>query len=596
MILIFGGTTEGRLAVDVCEQSGQTFYYSTKTSGQAIDMRHGIRLSGAMTAHDISIFCKRNDIRCIIDAAHPFATGLHQSIGSTGLPVIRLQRIFAHPAKGVIYCDDYEQAIRDMEKADINCLLALSGVNTISKLKAYWTRHHTLFRILHKEESLEQAQKEGVDPHDLLFYADTDILPTEEEEMDLMKETGCDAIITKESGSTGGFDAKVKAAQALGIKVFVVRHPRLPAQWYYVTGRHGLRRAIESIVPSFFPLKTGLTTGACATAAVKAALLSSLYDEEVEEISFSLPDGELLSIPVMLNGKGSASVRKEDNDDPDVTRGCLITATVDVMTATDRHHGGINGGKPSDEQKIRFLPGKGVGMVTLPGLGLPIGEPAVNPVPRQMIIHEIKQLTERDVDVTISVEHGEELARKTFNPRVGVIGGISILGTSGIVHPLSNEAFISSIRREMEVAWAIGHREIGLVAGMKSEKALNRIHKIRCIHYGNFVGESLKAAYNIGFRKVTLAIMIGKAVKLAEGHLDTHSHKVTMNKDFLKEIAKRLGIATDAINNISMARELWGVMPSAFFNEITSLCLKHCRAVFPDGELNLQLICDIQSS
>lgn len=149
-----------------------------------------------------------------------------------------------------------------------------------------------------------------------------------------------------------------------------------------------------------------------------------------------------------------------------------------------------------------------------------------------------------------------------------------------------------SVRRELEVAWAIGKREIGLVAGMKSEKALMAESDIRCVHYGNFIGEALKAAHDIGFRRAVLAIMIGKAVKLADGHLDTHSHKVAMDKDFLRQVAKSLGIPTQPIDGITMARELWGVMPKEFFNKITSLCREHCLKVFPGGEIDVRLICD----
>ena len=140
------------------------------------------------------------------------------------------------------------------------------------------------------------------------------------------------------------------------------------------------------------------------------------------------------------------------------------------------------------------------------------------------------------------------------------------------------------------MAWAIGKREIGLVAGMKSESALLSEKDIRCVHYGNFIGEALSIAHDIGFRNVTLAIMIGKAVKLAEGHLDTHSHKVSMNKDFLRSIATDLGIDTTPIDSITMARELPALMPASFFERITQLCLSHCRSVFPEGNIEIKLM------
>lgn len=572
MILIFGGTTEGRLAVEVCEQAGKSYYYSTKSDLQQVELHHGVRLTGAMTVEEMQSFCQNNDIQCIIDAAHPFAENLHRAISETGVPVIRLQRSFGIPLSGVTYCKDFEEAIRKMEEADIHCLLALSGANTMSKLSAYWKRHKTLFRILNRAESIEGALRLQFPTGNLLFYPDNYALPTQEAERQLMESLGCDAILTKESGESGGFDAKVNAALELGLKVFVVKHPALPESWTYVTGKHGLRRAIEQRVPSFFPLKTGFTTGACATAAVKAALLSLLYDDMPEEVSFALPDGEIMSIPVIMEGKGVASVIKDFSDDPDVTKGCRITATV-----------------TSGTQGIRFLKGEGVGTVTLPGLGIPVGDPAINATPRKMITDEIRSLTDAGFDITIAVENGEELAKKTFNPKVGVVGGISIIGTSGIVSPLSHEAFIQSIAREMEVAKAIGCQEIALVSGMKSEEALHKEQNIRCIHYGNFIGESLKAAHRLEITKVTLAIMIGKAVKLAEGHLDTHSHKVVMNKTFLKELA---GDEADKIDGITLARELWSIMSPPFFEKVKKCCYEHCKTVYPEGELIIKLICD----
>lgn len=641
-MIIFGGTTEGRLAVEVCEQAGKPYYYSTMSSLQSVSMLHGQRLTGAMDAEQMKDFCQEHGVRCIVDAAHPFAENLHRTIAEMGLPVIRLQRSFGEEIEGVEYCDDFADAVAKLQARPARKLLALSGANTIAKLRDYWTQHPTIFRVLNRPESMKVVDKNGV-PHDhIIYYKDSTCpadLPTEEDEKNLMLQVGCDAIITKESGETGGFDAKVQAALSLGLRILVVRHPKLPSDWTYVNGRHSLRRAIEHLLPDFFPLKTGLTTGACATAATKAALLNVLTGEESEEIAFALPDGEVMSIPVasvVSEGQHSAraTVKKDFSDDPDVTRGCMISSSVELL----------------DTNEIEFRQGEGVGVVTLPGLGIPVGEPAINPTPRAMITNEIRQLTDRGVAVTISVENGRELAKRTFNPRVGVVDGISIIGTSGIVSPLSNGAFIQSICRELEVAKAIGCKEIAIVGGKKAEEYL--IHNsqftmhnpsLRCIHYGNFVGETLKAAHRMGFERVTLGIMIGKAVKLAEGHLDTHSHKVQMNKEFLRKIAPLhlppdhsvRGECASGIRHIAydgcafthatlngitihtssslvgfhpappplaqrsgegwggaMARELWNIMPPEFFDEIVRLCYKHCRTVFPDGELEIRLICD----
>lgn len=608
MILIFGGTTEGRMAVDVCEQAGSPFYYSTISNIQQIDLCHGHRLVGAMTSTDMQEFCQEKDIRCIIDAAHPFAENLHRTIqevrclagksqgeNNVPIPVIRLERVFGDDKAGVIYCDDYALAVEKLSAQPAQKLLALSGANTIAKLKAYWQQHPTLFRVLDRDDSRQMATQLGFPEEQLLYYkkdiCHTKVLPTLDEEKSLMLQTACDAILTKESGETGGYDAKVGAALQLGLRVYVVRRPKLPAEWTYVTGRHGLRRAIEDIVPGFFPLRTGFTTGACATAAFKAALLNLLYDEMPEEVSFALPDGEVMTIPVDEVQDGKAMVTKDFSDDPDVTRGCRITAELQWIDAREMQRLSTLHGISSSHAHCFFLQGKGVGRVTMPGLGIPVGGPAINTTPRQMMENELRNLTEKFCCVTISVDGGEELARQTFNPRVGVVDGISIIGTSGIVSPLSNEAFVQSIRRELEVARAIGCTAIGLASGKKGEDALHKQEpSLRVIHYGNFVGEALKVAYSLGFERVELGIMIGKAVKLAEGHLDTHSHKVTMNKDFLKHVARQAACPVSLIDTIDMARELWQVMPPAFFDCIRELCLQHCRTVFPKRKLEVFLI------
>lgn len=574
-LLIFGGTTEGRLAVDVCEQAGKPFYYSTKGQLQKVDMHNGVHVTGAMTAGDIVAFCKENAIGCVVDAAHPFAENLHKTIDEArcalGVPVIRLQRVFPEHLSEVTYCSCYDDAICKMSESGVNRLLALTGANTIRKLK----RSNVIFRILNRPESIALAEATGLSAEQLIFYNESLEIPSVEDEMKVMRDVGCDAIITKESGESGGFEVKVRAALNLGLKVFVIEHPQLPEDWITVTGKYGLRRVIEHLLPDFFPLKTGFTTGACATAATKAAAMSLLFDEYPEEVHFALPDGEIMTIPVTHEAKGIASVVKDHNDDPDVTKGCRITSSVSFLT--------------SDEGfKVEFLQGDGVGKVTLPGLGIPVGGPAVNPTPRRMIENELRSLLELHekacFSVTMSVENGAELALKTFNHKVGVIGGISIIGTSGIVSPLSNEAFIHSIRRELDVAWAIGCRTIGLVAGMKSEKALEGI---RCVHYGNFVGEALKAAREVGFQDVHIAIMIGKAVKLAEGHLDTHSHKVLMNQSFIRSVAEGLELE---YQEVAMARDLWNTMPPIFFEKIERLCYETCRKVYPDGQLTIHLV------
>jgi cobalt-precorrin-5B (C1)-methyltransferase len=215
-----------------------------------------------------------------------------------------------------------------------------------------------------------------------------------------------------------------------------------------------------------------------------------------------------------------------------------------------------------------------------------------------MIVNELSLLYGGGLDVTISVPEGEALALKTFNPKLGIIGGISIIGTSGIVKPFSSEAFVDAIRKEVEVAYAVNTERLVINSGAKSEKYVRSLYPNlppqAFVHYGNFIGETLKIAAETGFQKVSMGIMIGKAVKLAEGHLDTHSKKVVMNKDFLKEIAVQCGCSNETlslIEQMTLARELWGIPnrhdKEALLGKLVQLCLMHCTPLFPKGELTL---------
>ena len=304
---------------------------------------------------------------------------------------------------------------------------------------------------------------------------------------------------------------------------------------------------------------------------------------------FTLPDGEEMSMPIERAWAevdcGKAIVRKEAGDDPDITDGHLVAATVRYATGPG----------------IRFLRGEGVGRVTLPGLGIPVGEAAINRVPREMMSKELAAIYPGGLTVEIAVPDGEQLARNTFNPRLGIEGGISIIGTSGIVTPFSAEAFVDAIKREMEVAVALKVSRIVLNSGAKSEKYIKQLYpdlpQQAFIHFGNFIGDSLQVAEALGIKQVTLGIMLGKAVKLAAGNLDTHSKKVTLDRDFLFAVAKEANCSTEAetvIQELVLARSLWERLSAAdqkkFFTLLVEKAYTTCRRAYPRGELTLLLI------
>lgn len=587
MILILGGTTEGRAAVKVIDEAGKPYFYSTKGEWQEVACKHGTRLIGGMDEEQMKAFCRRHDIRLLVDAAHPFAIHLHHTVDCTaralGLPVVRYERRYPPRSADICWCEDYTDAIHKLEEQGIASLLALTGVQTIGALRPYWECHTTWFRVLEREASIALAQAQGFDSQRLVYYH------LNEPETTLLEQLHPQAILTKESGETGGFLEKTEAAHHLHIPVFAVKRPALPSHFIAVTGEHGLRKQIEKWIPDFYPLRSGFTTGSCATAAAKAALTALILGEEQQVISFYLPDGEEMTLPVahteIETDSATATVIKDAGDDPDVTNGCSIVVTV----------------KLSNQTGIRFLQGEGVGRVTLPGLGLEIGEPAINPVPRQMIMTELSALYDKGLDVIISVPGGRELAQRTFNPKLGIVDGISIIGTSGIVRPFSSEAFVEAIRREVEVCVAVGSPRLVINSGAKSERFVKRkypeLPAQAFVHYGNFIGETLKIASHLQVKAVTMGIMVGKAVKLAEGNLDTHSKRVVMNKDFLKQLATESGCSIESkkiIDSITLARELWTLLPvedaEKFFPCLLKHCAAHCTSLLPHGKLTILLI------
>lgn len=623
MILILGGTTEGRIAVKTLEEAGKPFYYSTKGDEQEVLLHNGIRLQGAMGVEEMKDFCTRQGIKLLIDAAHPFAAQLHDTIdrmsSESGIPVIRFERIFPERDKEhITWCENYDDAIDKIKKEEIFTLLALTGVQSISKLETLWKESACCyFRILDRDSSRELAHQQGF-PQEHLFYYHAG-----EDEQTLMQQLHPEAILVKESGISGGFCEKVKAAQELGIRIFAICRPETSDKFLLVNGEHGLRRMVEKHLPNFFPLCSGLTTGTCAAAAAVAAIwdiFNVTFQSRPAEVPVILPDGEKIFVPVepqrslphsdlLDNGNGmfeiSATVIKDAGDDPDITDGMKIVANVAVPFRMDDP-------SPEESQKdynIIVCGGDGVGIVTMPGLGLELGASAINATPRKMIEDNARLCLEQlgipkhpnPFVITISVPGGEEIARRTFNPRLGIEGGISIIGTSGIVKPFSSEAFVNSIRKSLEVARATNSPRVVISSGAKSEKYIKAYYPElpaqAFVHYGNFIGETLKIADELELPQVTLGVMIGKAVKLAEGNLDTHSKKVVMNKSFIQDIARQAGCNEKTLAHIremNLARELWELIPAAELDVFSKLliehCQQHCAPLLTKGKLTILLI------
>lgn len=380
--------------MEVLEEGGSPYFYSTKTGEQDITLQHGVRIDGALDEAAMTRFCTEHAIRMIVDAAHPFAALLHRTIAKTAsalsLPVVRFERIYPPRDPAITWIDDYTQIPRH-----IHSLLATTGVQSISKLKPLEADGISIFyRILNRPSSIALALKQGATQAQLCYYDDPNDIPVQ-----------ADAILLKESGLSGGFTEKVEAAKACGMEVIAIKRPALPESFIVVDGPYGLRRAVEKWLPEFYPLHSGLTTGTCATAAAVAACIRQISGEMPAEVPVMLPNGETIHVAVSY-GDDYAACIKEAGDDPDVTNGIEVRAQV-----TESDH-------------FEILGGEGVGRFTLPGFDYPPGEAAINKAPREMIRQNLERLKIEDgrLKIVISVPQGAEIARRTFNPRLGIEG------------------------------------------------------------------------------------------------------------------------------------------------------------------------------
>jgi cobalt-precorrin-5B (C1)-methyltransferase len=285
-------------------------------------------------------------------------------------------------------------------------------------------------------------------------------------------------------------------------------------------------------------LRRGWTTGACATAATKAAYTALLTGAFPDPVSIRLPRGQepafALARQSLEETSATAGIIKDAGDDPDVTHQALVLSTV----------------RPGREGSgIRFVAGPGVGTVTKPGLPLAVGEPAINPVPRKLMRQAIEDVAgsygaASDVEIEISVPGGEDLALKTWNPRLGILGGLSILGTTGVVVPYSCSAWIHSIHRGIDVARAMGQEHVAGCTGSTSEATVRKLYGLpdtAMLDMGDFVGGLLKYLRRNPLPRLTIAGGFAKIAKLARGHMDLHSGRSQVDFDWLADLAGKSG-------------------------------------------------------
>jgi cobalt-precorrin-5B (C1)-methyltransferase len=339
-------------------------------------------------------------------------------------------------------------------------------------------------------------------------------------------------------------------------------------------------------------LRTGWTTGTCAAAAAKAAALALVSGEAQRSVEIGLPrDGRRVGFPVerceIGEGWAEAVVVKDAGDDPDVTDGAHLTTRVSWR----------------EEPGLELDRGEGVGVVTKPGLGLPVGGPAINEVPRRMISYSVEEAldpSERGVRVVISVPGGERMAEKTTNARLGILGGISILGTTGIVRPFSTAAWAASVVQAVNVMGAQGNETFILSTGGLTEKAAMRLlpdlEEVCFIEVGDFTGQAVKAAVKQGLKRCFFVGMAGKLAKLAAGVMMTHWTRSKVDNDLLADITAEAGGEDPLLaevreaNTARHAYELWqrtGLRRAPYL-----LCERVARNLreYSEGELEVHAI------
>ncbi|WP_185968978.1 cobalt-precorrin-5B (C(1))-methyltransferase CbiD [uncultured Carboxylicivirga sp.] len=597
-ILLFGGTTEGKATANWLNDMGFKFYYSTKTPSSFVVPQGSTSIVGALSTEEMIKLCVNNSIEVIIDAAHPYATELHHTIAECaqqcGMPTVRVERQLTdvEDDEHVVRVASLEEMQRFVKEGSYQRVLSLLGVKSIAYLHEHLVDLNTWYRILDRELSWNEALRCGVSKIQLIASSAFENLDDAKE---LIASKGIEVLLTKDSGYNGLFDQKVELAKFFNIPLVVLERPALPN--YTAIVKH--RAELKKVMSSHFTLPNkqlahGYTTGTCATICSKAAASYLLSGIKPSSETIYLPDGEAVTMQIHTSAcddqSAFATVIKNSGDDPDLTDGMVIGSKVSLRKGDD----------------IQFVQGEGVGIVRLAGLGLPIGEPAINAVPRDMIRSVLNELIEEyeldnGFDVSVFIPQGKRLAKNTFNPRLGVEGGLSIIGSTGRIKPFSSEAYIATIHRQLGLVLKNNIKHVVMNSGGRSEGYLKQyfgaLPNYAFVQYGNYIGEALKIAANTGISKVSMGIMTGKAVKLADGHLDTHSREVVMNKEFLVQLAidcQYSSLQIEKVRSIRMARELESIFPFSidepFFYQLKKRCHNTCQTLMQSTELELLLI------
>ena len=333
-------------------------------------------------------------------------------------------------------------------------------------------------------------------------------------------------------------------------------------------------------------LRAGWTTGTCASAAAKAAAVGLVSGTAPEQVEVGLPSGRRVSFSVESEVPNRCVVVKDAGDDPDCTDGARVTAEVEWPSVGTR--------------STELRAGPGVGTITKPGIGLAVGAPAINPVPQRMILAALDEVTDQPLVVTFIVPDGEAMAEKTTNARLGIVGGISILGTTGIVRPFSTAAYRASVVQQIDVAAAQGERTVMLATGSRSERAAMQLHPalddVCCVEVGDFTGIALRRAVAAGIEKVVFVGMAGKIAKLAAGVMMTHFHRSKVDGEVLAAAARATGAAAvivDAATETQTARHFFEVCVAhgalaplqLLCEQAAAACRRHV-----DGALEIEVV------